>query len=204
MADAVDWARRLQAIAQSGLTYTENEFDRARFEAVRQLAAEIAASTSGEDAVELAALFAAETGYATPKLDVRGVVRRDDRLLLVREHGFEGWNLPGGWVDVGETLREAAAKEVLEETGFATRPVRLLALRSRDLRGRSRWPAHVYKVYVECELEAEAGPPDPVEVAEVGFFALSALPRLSVKTPAEDLDDVLALLADERAPVLFD
>jgi ADP-ribose pyrophosphatase YjhB (NUDIX family) len=196
VSERVRWARALQAIAQSGLTYTENEFDRARFEAVREVAAEIAASLTGEEQLELLARFAQETGYATPKVDVRGVVVEDGRVLLVREIGETSWTLPGGWADVGETPSKAVEKEVREEAGVEVRAARVLGVYDRDFRGRPQWPAHVYKLYVLCERVAGAPAGDGVETEEASFFAESELPPLSVKTPLQHLRDALAVAAD--------
>ena len=196
MSERVRWARALQAIAQSGLTYTESEFDRARYESVRVVAAEIAASLTGEEQLELLARFAAETGYATPKVDVRGVVVEDGRVLLVREIGETSWTLPGGWADVGETPSQAVEKEVLEEAGVTVRAARILGVYDRDFRGRSQWPAHVYKLYVLCERVAGTPAGDGVETEEASFFAELELPPLSVKTPTQHLHDVLAAAAD--------
>jgi ADP-ribose pyrophosphatase YjhB (NUDIX family) len=196
VSDRVRWARALQAIAQSGLTYSESPFDRERFEAVRELAAEIAASASGEDATELAALFGDETGYATPKVDVRGVVVSAGRVLLVREPGQAGWTLPGGWADVGQTPSQAVEKEVREEAGVDARAVRVLGVFDRDFRGRAQWPAHVYKLYVLCEHVSGEPVADRLETEEAAFFPLDALPELSAKTPAQHLADALAVAAD--------
>jgi len=194
--DRLRWARSLQAIAQSGLTYSENPFDRARFEAVREVAAEIAASTGDEDWADLLARFSAEMGYATPKVDVRGVVVDQGHVLLVREVGASGWTLPGGWADVGETPRQAVEKEVREEAGIVTRAVRLLGVYDRDFRGRPQWPAHVYKLYVLCEYVEGTPGGDDLETEEAGFFATAELPELSPKTPLEHLHAVLAAAAD--------
>lgn len=204
MGERLRWARALQAIAQSGLSYTENPYDRARFEAVRELAAEIAASVTGEDQPEVLALFADEAGYATPKVDVRGVVVEDGRLLLVRETGATAWTLPGGWADVGETPSQAVEKEVREEAGVEARAVRLLAVYDRDFRRRPQWPAHVYKLYVLCErIEGEpAG--DGLETDEASFFPLDRLPELSPKTPSEHLRGALAVAADPALGAALD
>jgi ADP-ribose pyrophosphatase YjhB (NUDIX family) len=121
----LEWARELQAIAQSGLAWSPREYDRERYEQVRRVAAEMLAN--GSDAAALEAVFAAEEGHATPKLDVRGAVFRGDGILLVQEREGEGWSLPGGWVDVGESPGEAVAREVLEESGVAVRDVRYVA-----------------------------------------------------------------------------
>jgi ADP-ribose pyrophosphatase YjhB (NUDIX family) len=194
--DRLRWARSLQAIAQSGLTYSENPFDRARFEAVREVAAEIAASTTDEAWPDLLARFSEEIGYATPKVDVRGVVVERGRVLLVREVGASSWTLPGGWADVGETPREAVEKEVREEAGVVARAVRVLGVYDRDFRGRPQWPAHVYKLYVLCEHVEGTPAGDGLETEEVAFFAGDALPDLSPKTPLEHLHAALAAAAD--------
>ena len=196
MDDRLRWARRLAALAQSGLTYSDNPFDRARFDAVREVAAEMAATVSGDDTVELLARFADEYGYATPKVDVRGVVLDGRGLLLVREVGETRWTLPGGWADVGETPRTAVEKEVVQEAGLTVAAERVLGVFDRDFRGRSRWPAHVYKVYVQCRHVSGEPTPDGLETMEVAFFAVDALPELSVKTPDDHLTRVLETAAD--------
>jgi ADP-ribose pyrophosphatase YjhB (NUDIX family) len=192
----VRWARALEAIARSGLTFTESAFDRERFEAVRTIAAEIAASTSGEDVGPLRARFADEYGYATPKVDVRGVVLDGDRILLVREVGEERWTLPGGWADVGETPSRAVEKEVRQEAGLDVAARRVLAVYDRDFRGRTQWPAHVYKLYVLCEALGGRPRGDGLETEEASFFPIEDLPELSPKTPSEHLRGVLEVVAD--------
>jgi ADP-ribose pyrophosphatase YjhB (NUDIX family) len=196
VSERVRWARALEAIARSGLTYSESAFDRERFEAVRSIAAEIAAAASGEDAVELRARFADEYGYATPKVDVRGVVLDDRGLLLVRELGETRWTLPGGWADVGETPRQAVEKEVRQEAGLDVSAVRVLAVYDRDFRGRTQWPAHVYKLYVRCEVVGGEPRGDGLETEEAWFFAADELPELSPKTPTGHLHAVLELAID--------
>lgn len=196
MSERLRWARALLAVAQSGLTYSESPFDRSRYEVVRRVAAEMAASSSGEEQGELLALFSDEWGYATPKVDVRGVVVEAGRVLLVREVGESRWTLPGGWADVGETPRQAVEKEVREEAGVAVRALRILGVYDRDFRGRAQWPAHVYKLYVLCEPVGGSPAGDGIETEEAAFFAADELPPLSVKTPAQHLRDTLAVAAD--------
>ena len=116
-----DWASRLNAIAQNGLTYSHNPFDIERYTSVRNIAAEIIAEHTGVEATVVRDFFAREEGYATPKVDVRGVVFRDRALLLVKEPDDGFWSLPGGWADVGESPREAVVREVFEESGYTTR-----------------------------------------------------------------------------------
>jgi ADP-ribose pyrophosphatase YjhB (NUDIX family) len=170
----LDWARRLQAIAQSGVAYPQtHDFDRERYEQVRQIAAEMLAAD--DDVARVDALLTLETGHATPKLDVRGVVFRADENLLVRENG--AWSLPGGWVDVGESPGEAAVREVLEESGYETRAVKLLALLDRDRHGYEPHAWHIWKAIVLCELAGGEQQSLQSEPDEARFFARGALPE---------------------------
>ncbi|HEY7344491.1 MAG TPA: NUDIX hydrolase N-terminal domain-containing protein [Gaiella sp.] len=198
------WTRALQALAQTGLTYAEGPFDRERYEAVQRIAAEMAASAGGEEPDELLARFAEESGYRTPKVDVRAVVLDAGRLLLVREPGSRGWCLPGGWADVGETPSRAVEKEVAEEAGLTVRAARLLGVFDRDFRGRLRWPAHVYKLYVLCEPLDGTPAPDGLETEAAEYFPVHALPELSLKTPPEQLERALAVAVDPTLPAALD
>jgi ADP-ribose pyrophosphatase YjhB (NUDIX family) len=200
----VRWTRALQALAQTGLAYAEGPYDRERYEAVQRIAAEMAGAAGGEEPDELLASFADESGYRTPKVDVRGVVLDAERLLLVHETGGDGWCLPGGWADVGETPSQAVVKEVGEEAGVAVRAARLLGVFDRDFRGRLRWPAHVYKLYVLCEPLGGTPVADGLETEAAAYFPLDELPPLSVKTPPDQLARALAVARDPAAPAAFD
>ena len=164
----------------------------------------MAAWVGGEEPAELLASFAEESGYRTPKVDVRGVVIGAEGLLLVREPESDGWCLPGGWADVGETPSRAVVKEVGEEAGVSVRAIRLLGVFDRDFRGRVRWPAHVYKLYLLCEALGGAPAADGVETEEARYFPLGGLPPLSEKTPADQLARALAVAGDPAAPAAFD
>ena len=180
------WSRRLQAIAQDGLTYTRDGYDLGRYEQLRELAAEILAAHSTGTLEEAGDLLALETGPATPKVDVRAAVFREERILLVKEPGEGGWSLPGGWADVGESPSEAAVRETLEESGYRVRPVRLLAAYDRDRQGHPPIPYHVYKLVFLCEILDEV-PSSNVDTDEVRFFGDNELPELSITrvTPAQ-------------------
>ncbi len=183
----LEWGRALRALAQAGLTYTENPFDRERYHEIQKIAAEIMATYADEDLPMVRDLFARAVGYETPKMDVRGVVFRDDKILLVRELLDEGrWTLPGGWADVNETPGEAVVREVLEESGYRTRAVKLLALHDRSRHGHPPISSYIYKLFFLCELLGGA-PADSVETGEATFFAEDAIPELSISrvTPAQ-------------------
>jgi ADP-ribose pyrophosphatase YjhB (NUDIX family) len=182
------WARRIQALAQSGLTYARDPYDIERYEALRDLAIEMMATRADLTSDAVRDLFADDQGYATPKLDVRGVVFRDDgALLLVRERSDGGWTLPGGWVDVGESPSQAVEKEVREESGYVVRATKVLGLLDRDRHGHPPHAHHIWKVFIRCSLVGGAAAAPGLETEGVGFFHASAIPPLSLTrvVPAE-------------------
>lgn len=173
----LDWAQRLQAIAQIGLTYCENTYDRERYEQIREIAVEIAAVQTGDNPQMIRALFSHDQGYTTPKVDVRGVVFRDDALLLVQEKSDGNrWTLPGGWADVGDSPAEAVEREIREESGYEARAVRLLAFYDRARHDHPPYPFYSYKVFFLCELTGGAASTNH-ETSDVGWFREDALPE---------------------------
>ena len=173
-----DWASRLNAIAQNGLTYARDPFDRERYTKLHSIASDIIAAHAGVESAVIRDFFAREEGYATPKVDVRGVAFREGRLLFVKEPDDGLWSLPGGWADVGESPKEAVVREVLEEAGYATRAVKLLALYDRNKHPHPPFPHHAYKVFIRCELLSQA--PAGSAETEASFFAEDAIPELSL------------------------
>ncbi len=176
----LDWAKRLQAIAQTGITYTKDHYDKERYEAIRQVAAEIlGAGTEAASIQPIVDLLKGDIGYATPKVDVRAAVIHEGRILLVKEAEDGGWSLPGGWADVGDVPSLAAAREVREESGYEVVARKLAAVLDRNLHGHPFFPYHAYKLYFLCELlggEAKSS----YETDGVGFFDENALPPLSL------------------------
>jgi ADP-ribose pyrophosphatase YjhB (NUDIX family) len=170
------WARSLQAIAQSGLAWEPSEFDGERYVEVRRVAAEMLAHRGPLDADGVDGLFASQVGHATPKLDVRGAVFREDAILLVQESAKRVWSLPGGWVDVGESPSEAVAREVLEESGYAVRAVKLLGLYDRDRHSYPPHVWHIWRAFFLCELEHPEPQPLGHETVAAGFFRRNELP----------------------------
>lgn len=184
------WAKALQAISQTGLTYAGDKFDVERYEAVRRIAAEIMAAGGG-DAADTAVepildFFRGQSGYATPKVDVRGAVFRGDRILLVREETDGRWALPGGWADVNQSAAECVVREVAEEAGLRVTAVKLAAVYDRGKYPHvPLLPFHVYKLFFICREDeggdrADAMPPAGAETTEAQFFAEDALPDLSI------------------------
>ena len=172
-------AELVQAIAQTGLAYARDPYDRERYLELRQLAVEMAAIGLDVPAADVAVAFAAGLGYPTPKVDVRAVVFRGDELLLVRERRSGRWTFPGGWADVGDTPGAAAERETLEESGYRVRATKLLALLDKARHEHPPSLDYTYKVLIGCRLEGGA-PVTSHEIDAVGFYARPAIPELDL------------------------
>ena len=170
------WVREAQAIAQTGLAFSPPGYDRDRYLALQTLAARMMAALGGGDPVAVEAMFAGQTGYATPKLDVRGAVFRAGKILLVREVADGGrWTLPGGWCDVGISPAENVTKEVFEESGFQVRVVRLVAALDRHRAGHPAQAFDACKLFFLCEITGGVATISD-ETSEIAFFAEDAIP----------------------------
>ena len=171
------WLRELQGIAQTGLAFTRDPYDIERYESLRDLAARIAAAHTGEPADRIAGLFAGETGYATPKIDVRGAAfNAQGEILMVREVMDEGrWTLPGGWADVNRTPAENVVKEVREESGFDVTVCKVAAVWDRTRQGHTPAYFSAAKLFYVCDIVGGAAQAS-LETSEVAFFAENALP----------------------------
>lgn len=172
------WAREVQATAQTGLAFTKDPYDRERYTALTALAARMFAARTDGAAADLATLFAAERGYATPKIDVRGAVFDEaGRILMVREVMDQNrWTLPGGWADVSQTPARSALREVFEETGYTARVVKLAAVWDHAAQGH-RPPSlfSIVKHFFLCDLTGGESRTS-LETSEVRFFAESEIP----------------------------
>lgn len=177
----IEWAKALRAIAQTGLHFCESEYDAERYRQIQEIAADIFANHTNTKKEVIVDLFSQEYGYATPKVDVRGAVFKESKILLVREVlDDHRWTLPGGWADVNETPTEAVTREVFEESGFETRAAKLLAVYDRTKQNhRPPMPYHVYKMFFLCEIVG-GGAKSSYETSEVGFFAEDNIPELSI------------------------
>lgn len=174
----LEMAKKLQAIAQAGLEYSENKYDIDRFQQIRSLSLEILHHFTGTEMRTLINGFASDRGYPTPKVDVRGVVFREHKILMVRETIDGNWSVPGGWADVGYTPSEIAVKEVFEEAGLVVEPVRLLAVLDKKCHNHPLDLYHTYKIFILCR-ECGGNLQGGMETSEVGFFSLDNLPPLS-------------------------
>jgi ADP-ribose pyrophosphatase YjhB (NUDIX family) len=177
----LQWARKVQAIAQNGLEFTKDPFDRERFEQLQQLVATILSSEVGISSGQLQGLWVGDEGYATPKVDVRGAVFDQDKVLLVRERSDGKWTLPGGWVDVGDSPASAVEREIREESGYLAKAVKLAALFDKNNPAHGHPPSilHIFKLFFLCEITGGTATLSN-ETDGVDFFPVNSLPPLSI------------------------
>ncbi len=174
----LSYIKRVQAIALNGLAYSTNSYDLERYEELKQISFQILAELSGTELTKIQELFATETGYQTPKVDVRAIVIKEDKILMVREKIDNCWSLPGGWADVGYSPGEVVTKEVWEETGLQVKPTRLIGVLDKKFHPHPPSPYHVYKIFIQCEITGGKLQPG-METSDVRFFAKENLPELS-------------------------
>jgi ADP-ribose pyrophosphatase YjhB (NUDIX family) len=196
--------RELRAIAQTGLAFCANPFDRQRYERIRELAASLVAQGAGQSDAKILDLFGQDQGYATPKVDVRGAAFRDGRVLLVREVSDGRWTLPGGWADVNQTAAQCVTREIAEESGFEARPVKLVAVHDYRKRNPTRHIDSIYKLFFICELTGGSARPSD-ETSEVAFFERQELPPLSLgRTTEEQIELMFNHAEHPELPADFD
>jgi ADP-ribose pyrophosphatase YjhB (NUDIX family) len=198
-------ARRLQALAQTGLNFAVNDYDRERYHAVAEIAAQLMAEQSGTSVEMFRQLFTQQDGYATPKVDVRAAAFREGKILLVQESADGQWTLPGGWADVNDSPTEAVEREVREESGFAAKAIKLAAVYDRAKHPHTPpFPFHIYKLFFLCELTG-GEPRTSSETLAVDFFSPDALPPLSAtRVLAEQIHRMFEHWNNPGLPTYFD
>jgi ADP-ribose pyrophosphatase YjhB (NUDIX family) len=206
------WSESLAAIARTGLGFTESLYEKERFEEVLRVAGDIrAAADLGLDGVEdadglveewLGQVMPGIPGYVTPKVAVGAAVGNDNgELLLIKRADSGVWLYPTGWCDVGYSAAEVAAKEVLEETGIESEPVRLIAVLDGLRLGFTRIP--LYSLVFYCRATGGTLNPHPLECQDVGWFSPDKLPNPLVGVERWG-EHVFAAIRGEVREVLYD
>lgn len=202
------WAEALAATAQTGLGFTDNLYERERFEEVLSIAADIRSHVAGglepERQVQewLDRVGAGVLGYVTPKITIGAVVGNDQGELLMVQRADSGvWLYPTGWADVGYSPSEVVVKEVKEETGIDCEVVRPIAVLDGQRRGFTRIP--LVSLVFQCRAVEGTLAPHPLECLDVGFFAEDALPEPTVGTELWAAHAFQAIRGED-VPVLFD
>jgi ADP-ribose pyrophosphatase YjhB (NUDIX family) len=202
-------AQRLQALAQNGITYAVNPYDLERYLEIREISAKLLQELTDEPFEKILRVFTQETGYQTPKIDIRAVVFRDGKeILLVREKlDHNRWTLPGGWADIGYSPTEVAVKEVHEEAGLLVKPSRLLALLDKAKHAHPPEPAYAYKAFIRCEVIGGDLTQETTETAGAAWFTQDAISGLELsvdRVTQEQLDMFFMFLANPELPALCD
>jgi len=198
------WAREIQALSQTGHHFAENEYQRERYHRLAEIAAEMMSSYSRMEMEPLAGLFQSQAGYATPRVDVRGAVFQEGRLLLVQERMDNGWTLPGGWADVGDVPSQAAEREVYEEAGFQVRARQVIGIYDANRTGPLEI-FHAFKVVFLCDLiSGEARSSN--ETCAVSFFGPDEIPQhlSGERTKPRHIQDAFAAYQDPGWLTVFD
>jgi ADP-ribose pyrophosphatase YjhB (NUDIX family) len=197
------WAQEIYSLSQSGLTYSGNEYDIERYKRLQEITAEIIASQSEISKETVLESFSMQAGYITPKIDVRGAVIRDHKILLIQERADGKWAMPGGWADLGNAPASVAEREVWEESGFHIKAEKVVAVIDAN-RIEPMEFYHAYKIIFLCRL-LDGEPRTNHETLAVDFFDLNHLPPLSTyRTNESMLQEVFAHLENPDRPTAFD
>src|SRR5690349_9471650 len=199
----IDWAREIFSLSQAGLTYSQNEYDIDRYKRLQEITAEMIASQS--EIMKETALdsFSMQAGYITPKVDVRGAVIQDGKILLIQERADDRWAMPGGWADLGNSPRSVAEREVWEESGYRVKAEKVIAVIDANRIEPFEF-YHAYKIIFLCTL-LEGEPRTSYETLAVDFFDPQQLPPLSIYRTNEDMiKEVFAHLQNPDRPTTFD
>jgi ADP-ribose pyrophosphatase YjhB (NUDIX family) len=200
----IEWAREIQALAQTECHYANDDFQRDRCRRLMEIAAEMISEKTGLEVLSLVKAFNSQIGYATPKIDVRAAVFQGEKLLLVRERLDGGWTMPGGWADVGDTPSKAAEREAWEEAGFHVKARKVVGVYDAN-RVNPLEVFHAFKIIFLCDiLDGEARP--SAETSEVAFFDEASIPEKfsGERTTARHIRDVFASLRNPDSPTIFD
>lgn len=197
------FAIEIQSLAQNGLAYTNNLYDIERYTRLREISAEMLSMTTEFSIEKVKDVFCNETGYQTPKLDTRAAIFKDNKILLVHENDGT-WSLPGGWVDVLESIKSNTIKEVKEETGLDVFAKKIIAVQDRNKHNKPVYAYGVCKIFVLCELIGGKFE-NNIETTEIAYFSLDELPILSeAKNNKEQIELCFRANEDENWKVQFD
>lgn len=197
-------AREIQQLAQTGLAFASNEYEKTRYERLTEVVAEIIESNTQLEKESVKKYLMNHPGYATPKIDVRAAVIKEGKILLVQESTDTLWAMPGGWADVGDIPSEVAIRETKEESGFDVIPKKVIGVYDANRLGGRLELFHAFKIVFLCELiGGEAKPSD--ETLDVKFFPLDELPALSLnRTNMKHIEEIKLHITDPDRKTYFD
>jgi len=197
-------SRELQQLAQTGLAFASNEYERNRYKRLTEIVSEIIDSNTQLEKESVRKVLMNQPGYATPKIDVRAAVLKDGNILLVQETTDNCWAMPGGWADVGDIPTEVAVRETKEESGFDVKPVKVIGVFDANRAGRPLEFFHAFKIIFLCELIGGEAKPSS-ETLDVKFFPIDELPELSLnRTNMKHIEEIKIHLINPERKTFFD
>lgn len=150
-------ANEIRTLAQAGLFYTKDKFDKERYQMLQTIAERLVEISTDLDAEQAHDFIHSSWGYETPKVDTRAVVFYGEKILLVQEADGR-WTLPGGWCDHNLSLAENVRKELFEESGLHGNAVQMIAAVNPKYMDIPEHLFNVVKVFIRCELDEELAP----------------------------------------------
>ena len=200
----LNWAREIQQLSQTGLAFAVTDYEKQRYKRLTEITAEIVEHHTSLEKEPVKKVMMKQPGYATPKIDVRAAVIKDDKILLVQEISDERWAMPGGWADVGDIPSEVAIRETKEESGYDVKPVKVIGVFDANRLGGQLEFFHAFKIVFLCELMGgEAVTSD--ETQDVGFFNFDDLPPLSLnRTNDKHIKEIISHLKNPQRQTFFD
>lgn len=200
----LQWAIEIQSLAQTGLTYTKDVFDKERYARLREISAEMLTEKTGISKDKVEDLFCNETGYPTPKIDTRAAIFKDSKILLVHEKNGT-WSLPGGWCDVLESVKSNTEKEVKEETGLTVEAIELISVQDRNKHNKPVYAYGVCKIFVLCRIVGGEFV-ENIETTETRYFSLEDIPinLAEEKTNKEQIEMCFKALETKDWKTWFD
>lgn len=201
----IEWSKQIKAIAQIGLAYSKDKYDLERYIQLTEIAHKIIANLAEAPTGKVDNFFIPDNGYATPKVDLRAGIIKDNEILLAKEISDNKWTLPGGWADVSESPTEGIIREVSEETGYKVQVRKLIAIKDRNLHPyKPQYPFHVYKLFFLCDLIGGNAKKN-IEISDIAFFKFGQLPQLSERRVLNyDIEMVFQYSKDDNLPVYCD
>ena len=203
MDELIKLAIEIQSLAQAGLAYTDNVYDKERYERLREISAEMLSKKSTLSLDKIKDMFCNERGYQTPKIDTRAVIFKENKILLARENNGK-WSLPGGWCDVLESVGSNTIKEVKEETGLDVVTNRIIAVQDRNKHNKPIYAYGICKIFILCDLLGGEFI-ENIETTEIDYFDINNLPELAEeKNNLEQIKMCFKAYKNENWKVQFD
>lgn len=171
----LEWAIRIQSIAQAGLAYGKDAYDKERYEELRNIAVEMISEKTEIPEEKIKNLFCGEQGYQTPKVDTRAAIFKDGKILLVHENNGT-WSLPGGWCDVNQSVASNTVKEVKEETGLNVLTEKLIAVQDWRKHNVRNYIYGVVKIFILCKAVSGTFT-ENIETTGIQYFGREELPN---------------------------